>query len=928
MKNVFLIILFLTASLFHVQAQLLTVTPAFPTDEDQVTVVFNAQLGSGGLAGTSDDVYAHTGVITDASTSPSDWKYVKAGWSTNIPECKLSPVGEDLWQLIITPSIREYYGVPDGETILQLAFVFRNTDGSATGKNEDGSDIFYDVSVGGLNVLITLPAERPSVVELNDQIEVAGSSSEADSTFVFVDNLQVYAGTGSEFFTVISADTYGKHWVKVMAKNATDMAFDSLYVYVRRPALVEERPEGIIDGINYVDDNTVILSLYAPEKEYIFAIGDFSNWELEEAYEMKITPDGLRFWVEINGLEIGKQYIFQYLIDGSIRVGDIYADQVSDPWNDHYISNATYPDLIQYPTGKTSGIATVFQTGQQPYPWEVETFATPEPEHLVVYELLVRDFTTARTFNSVLDTLDYLANLGVTAIEFMPINEFEGNISWGYNPNYYFAVDKYYGPKETFKALVDECHKRGIAVIIDMVLNHAYGTCPLAMMYWDGENNRPAANNPWFNVTSPNPVYSWGSDFNHESQATKDFIDRVNSYWIEEYKVDGFRFDFTKGFTNKPGDGWAYDQSRIDILERMANKIFEVKEDALVLLEHLTANSEEEVLADAGMFLWGNMNWNYCQSSMGYPDDNDMSWISYEERGWSKPQLVGYMESHDEERMMYKNLTYGNSAGSYSTRDLNTGLSRVEAAAAFFITVPGPKMIWQFGELGYDYSINTCEDGTINDNCRLSPKPVKWSYYDNPNRKRVYNVFKALIDIKKNEPAFSTTDFSIDGANSLFKTIHLNHSSMDVTIVGNFDVTNGSVIPNFQQAGIWYDFLSSDSIQVFNVSEPMNLEAGEFHIYTTKKLNQGTYLDMDDLTSNDIGLVLYPNPAENLLYMSTDKVIDQVDVYDAVGQWVASESFDHSSDIVIQTGHIKKGLYIVRAQLEDGQYITSKFVRK
>ena len=928
MKNVLLTLLLFTATLLNVKAQVVTLTPAFPTDQDQVTVVFNAQLGNGGLAGTSDDVYAHTGVITDASTSPSDWKYVKAGWSTNIPECQLSPVGEDLWQLIITPSIREYYGVPEGETILQLAFVFRNTDGSATGKNEDGSDIFYDVSQGGLNVLITLPAERPLVVELNDQIEVSGSSSEADSTYVYVDDVQIYAGVGSEFFTAFIADDYGKHWVKVMAKNATDMAYDSLYVYVRRPAVIEERPEGIVDGINYIDANTVTLSLYAPEKEYIFAIGDFSEWELEESYEMKITPDGLHFWVEIPGLEEGRQYIFQYLIDGSIRVGDIYADQVSDPWNDQYITDASYPNLIQYPTGKTSGIATVFQTGQEEYPWEVENFNTPEPEHLVVYEMLVRDFTTARTFNSVLDTLDYLANLGVTAIEFMPVSEFEGNISWGYNPNYYFAVDKYYGPKETFKALVDECHKRGIAVIMDMVLNHAYGTCPLAMMYWDGENNRPAANNPWFNVTSPNPTYSWGSDFNHESQATKDFVDRVNSYWIEEYKIDGFRFDFTKGFTNTPGDGWAYDQARIDILERMTNQIFSVKEDALVLLEHLTANSEEKVLAGAGMYLWGNMNWNYCQASMGYGTENDMSWISYEERGWTQPHLVGYMESHDEERMMYKNLTYGNSSGSYSVPELNTALSRVEAAAAFFITVPGPKMIWQFGELGYDYSINTCENGTISDDCRLSPKPVKWSYYDNANRKRVYNVFKALIDLKKNEPAFGTTDFSIDGENSLYKTIHLNHSSMNVTIVGNFDVVEGSVTPSFQQTGIWYDFLSSDSIEVLNVNDPLDLNPGEYHIYTTKKLNQGTYLDIEDLTSNEVPMALYPNPVDNQLHINADLGIDQVDVYDVLGQWVVSESFDRATTMVINTETLKNGLYMVRARMENGQMVTSKFVKK
>jgi len=928
MKKILLSILFMTATLFAVQSQVIIATPAFPTDQDMVTIVFNAQLGSGGLAGTSDDVYAHTGVITNESTSPSDWKYVKANWTTNIPECKLTPVGEDLWQLIITPTVREYYGVPAGETILKLAFVFRNTDGSATGKNEDGSDIFYDVSVGGINVLITLPSDRPTVVQQNDQVEVSGSSSDADSTFVYVDNAQIYAGTGESFFTTFTADNYGKHWVKVKAKNATAIAYDSLYVYVRRPAVVEERPAGVVDGINYMDANTVLLSLYAPEKEYIFAIGDFSDWELEEAYEMKITPDGLRFWVEISGLEEGKQYIFQYLIDGTIRVGDIYADQVSDPWNDQYITNATYPDLIEYPTGKTSGIATVFQTGQEAYPWEVENFATPSPEHLVVYELLVRDFTTARTFESVLDTLDYLANLGVTAVEFMPVSEFEGNISWGYNPNYYFAVDKYYGPKNTFKALVDECHKRGIAVIMDMVLNHAYGTCPLAMMYWDGENDRPASNNPWFNVTSPNPTYSWGSDFNHESQATKDFVDRVNRYWIQEYKVDGFRFDFTKGFTNTPGDGWGYDQSRINILERMANQIFAVKDDALVLLEHLTANSEEEVLADAGMLLWGNLNWNYCQSSMGHPTENDLSWISYEERGWSKPHVVGYMESHDEERMMYKNLTWGNSSGSYSTRDLNTALSRVEAAAAFFITVPGPKMIWQFGELGYDYSINTCEDGTVNDNCRLSPKPVKWSYYDNPNRKRVYNVFKALIDLKKNEPAFSTADFSIDGGNSLYKTIHLNHSSMDVTIVGNFDVVDGSLFPNFQQAGIWYDFFSNDSINVINTNDPLNLSAGEFHVYTTKKLNQGSYLDVEEGANIPQTISVFPNPVDQILQIQATEEVTGIRIFDAIGHLVISIENTKTSMVTVDTQSLPKGLYMVNASLTNGQTLTQKFVKK
>jgi glycosidase len=741
-----------------------------------------------------------------------------------------------------------------------------------------------------------------------------------------LDNNRIYADTGASFFAAFQADTYGKHWVKVVAVNATETAADSLYVYVRKPAVVEQRPDGLVDGINYIDGNTVVLSLYAPEKEYIFAIGDFSDWELEEAYEMKITPDGLRFWTEIGGLEDSRQYIFQYLIDGSIRVGDIYADQVSDPWNDQYIPASSYPNLIPYPTGKTTGVATVFQTGQQPYEWEVENFETPDPEKLIVYELLVCDFTTQRTYQSVIDTLDYLANLGVTAVEFMPVSEFEGNVGWGYNPNYYFAVEKYYGPKNMFKSLVDECHKRGIAVVMDMVLNHAYGTCPLAMMYWDGENNRPAANNPWFNQTSPNPIYYWGSDFNHESQATKDFVDRVNKYWIEEYKIDGFRFDFTKGFTNKPGDGWAYDQSRIDILKRMANEIWNTKEDALVILEHLTDNSEEKVLADYGMLLWGNLNWAYAQNTMGYSNDSDIGWISYKNRGWSKPHVVGYMESHDEERVMYKNLTYGASSGSYSTKDLATGLSRVEAAAAFFFTIPGPKMIWQFGELGYDYSINTCENGTISDDCRLSPKPVKWSYYNDAKRHRVHDVFKALIDVKKNEPAFSTTDFEINGGDNFLKSIHLNHSDMNVTIVGNFDLETGDIIPAFQHSGVWYDFFSSDSLVVTDVNEPITLQHSEFHIYTSKKLHQGTYLDVNENYSQSM-LNLYPNPVKDNVMIDSEEAILEVSIFDVYGKVVTNLPVASQRQVQVKTENLPSGLYILRINLAGGEVIANKFIK-
>jgi 1,4-alpha-glucan branching enzyme len=217
--------------------------------------------------------------------------------------------------------------------------------------------------------------------------------------------------------------------------------------------------------------------------------------------------------------------------------------------------------------------------------------------------------------------------------------------------------------------------------------------------------------------------YSWGYDFNHQSMETQLFVDRVFQYWLTEFRIDGFRLDFTRGFTNRPGSSGAYDASRIAILKRITDRIWQTDSTAFVIIEHLVDdNNELKNLADYGLLLWGNMNYHYNEATMGYNESgkSNFSSVSYKARGWSEPALVGYMESHDEERLMYKNLLYGNSSGDYQIRDLPTALSRMKAAAAFFFTVPGPKMMWQFGELGFDYSIDY--------NGRLGRKPIRWDY--------------------------------------------------------------------------------------------------------------------------------------------------------------------------------------------------------
>src|SRR5690606_12420511 len=199
-----------------------------------------------------------------------------------------------------------------------------------------------------------------------------------------------------------------------------------------------------------------------------------------------------------------------------------YAEKVLDPWNDQYISTTTYPGLKPYPAGSTSGIVSILQTARPGYTWDVNNFQKPDKRNLVIYELLLRDFVGKHDWNTLRDTLNYLKKLGVNAIELLPFNEFEGNESWGYNPSFYFAPDKYYGPANTLKEFIDRCDENRIAVFVDLALNHSFGQYPLVQLYSDAVNNRPATNNPWFNPV-PKHAFNVGYDMNHEKPETKDY---------------------------------------------------------------------------------------------------------------------------------------------------------------------------------------------------------------------------------------------------------------------------------------------------------------------------------------------------------------------------------------------------------------------
>ncbi|RYE15975.1 MAG: 1,4-alpha-glucan-branching protein, partial [Sphingobacteriales bacterium] len=619
-----LLLLLVSCMVLPAFSQLLTWTPQFPQESSSpIEIVMDGSKGNAALNfHNNTDVYVHTGVITNYSTSNTNWRYVKPG-NFNAPEPSLAATWTGTfpykWRFTITGGLRAYYGITDPtEVILKIAILFRSGNGQKVQRNIDGSDMYVPVYTSALALRFTAPSLQPTftaipepiskVVGDNIAITSVASSAPAGTTMRLYFNGTLVAGPVNA--ASISANpvitTGGMQEIIATATDGVTSKGDTIKFYVPPAVLTQELPAGVKDGINYhADATTATLVMYAPGKNRITVIGDLpgSSWTEQAQYQMKRTPDGNYWWTTLTGLTPGTEYSFQYLVDGNLRIGEPYAEKILDPWNDQYISATTYPALKPYPAGLTTGIVSVLQTNAPTYNWQVNNFNRPDKRNIMVYEMLLRDYLAAHDWKTLTDTLNYLSRLGVNTIQLMPFNEFEGNLSWGYNPDYYLAPDKYYGPKNELKAFVDSCHKRGIAVVMDIALNHSFGLSPMVQLYFDGVNNRPAANNPWFNPV-PKHAYNVGYDMNHESLATRYFTSRVITHWLTEYKLDGFRFDLSKGFTqNQTCDGngancdegamAAYDLSRINIWKRYYDTMQLKSPGTYGILEHFANNDEE-----------------------------------------------------------------------------------------------------------------------------------------------------------------------------------------------------------------------------------------------------------------------------------------------------------------------------------------------
>jgi glycosidase len=795
----------------------------------------------------------------------------------------------------------------------------------------------------GFKISLMAPTTFPLAVQASDVLNInATAPAPANFQLMVNDNL-VDSKTNLQNYTyayTVPASPLDAE-VKVLATAVTGGATsDVKFQYIIKqnsPDVI--RPTGIIAGINYNADPTkVTLCFWAPAKSSVYVLGDFSDWEVQS--ENLMNRDGDYFWKELTGLTPGQEYGFQYWVEGSLKIAEPFTDKILDP-DDQYILQATYPNLKPYPAKALSANwynnrVSVFQTNQTAYAWQNLNFQKPKRESLVIYELLLRDFFEdgKRNYQTLIDTISYFKKLGVNAIQLMPIMEFNGNESWGYNPTFMFAPDKYYGTKDKLKEFIDKCHQSGIAVIFDIAMNHQDIPNSFAMQDFNFATFKPNPTNKWFNVNAPHP-YSVFSDLNHSSLHTQKYLDTVNHYWLNEYKIDGYRFDLSKGFTqtsSNEGTAGNYDASRIALLKRMADRIWSHTPNAYVILEHFAVDSEEKELAEykanegKGMMLWGNLNHAYNENTMGY--GSDINRIYYGTRGWLVPNLIGYMESHDEERLMYKNLQFGNVSGNYSVKELATALRRMEAANVLFYTIPGPKMLWQFGELGFDYSINRCENGTISNDCRLSVKPTVWDYVDNFDRSQLFNQTADLIRLKKGVSAFQdgTVTFSSSGLvrqviikNKNYTTTPVDSTQLSAVAVSNFELQSKSATIMFPHTGTWYDYYSGESVNVTGATLSMNLEAGGYKIFTNVPL----VYPVVTAAGEQMDYVAYPNPTNDFLKLNIDAV-RKLTMNSMSGSSINIEQVGDTWDV----RSLPSGLYVGTAQTDTGYHRFKLIIRK
>jgi 1,4-alpha-glucan branching enzyme len=889
--------LFIIISLSYAQDHP-SISPQFFNPEEEITITYDVTSSS---LSTLSEAYLWMWLPEVGIDAPSNINPASSNTDLTSAAKFTKSTQEGRTYFSITLTLINFLDV-EASQVTKVGMILKGNDW-ADGQT---SDHITEVS-NGFSAALQSPSGNYGFYEAGESIAIKFATSQAATIEFLVD--------GSTIETLMEVTTFNTthnimadgstHTLEIKATAAEEVITEK-YSYTTTPVVKElPLPENASNGFNYNVDGSVTLVLEAPKKGSVFVIGSFNDWSLNNDYLMR--KDQNKFWLTINELNPDEEYQFQYLVDGAIKIADPYSTKIASEFDDpQVISENRYPGLKPYPSGETTEAVSILKINKQEFNWTEQNFSKPKKEDLVIYELLIRDFTGLRTIEAVREKLDYLEGLGINAIELMPVMEFEGNLSWGYNPYAMLAFDKFYGTESDFKTFVNEAHSRGIAVILDIALNHQFGRNSLVRLYNEGLYAKPTSDNPWFNVNAKHD-FNVGYDMNHESLLSQSYVDKVIQFWIEEYHVDGYRYDLSKGFTQKFSVGdigkWgAYDESRITLLKRMADKQWSVDATSYVILEHFADNSEERELANYGMLLWGNHNHDF--SSLAKGNNRNISSLYYQSRGWDNPYLVGYMESHDEERVAFEL--------NKSSFDLATKMQRLKLNAAFFFMVPGPKMLWQFGEFAYDEELN---------NDRLGVKPTHWEYLEEQEKQQLFQVYQSLIKLKTRSGLLNKDNFSWSAGGTI-KWLRYQEQDVNFTMLGNFGKSREVFDQKIFSEGTWYDYFTGKEIIIDYTNEEFTfpLAAGEFRLLVSKQIENyvadefvdNIVLSKDARIANK--LTVYPNPVNSTLTLLSKETFGSFNLTDMMGKTYHITARKLPQAYLIDLKGIPDGIYLFTAQ--------------
>ncbi|MCH5227358.1 MAG: hypothetical protein J1F16_06030 [Muribaculaceae bacterium] len=786
MKKFYLLTLSVLFCVLGVRAQVTTDPTPLQEDAQNIKIYFHADQGNKGLMGVnaSTRVYAHTG----CTVGGVDWVNAP-DWGDNSDKYELQYVGPNLWVLNI-PDLHTYYGVPVTQQITKLAFVFRSADKSKEGKTASNGDIFVDVVDSGLQIAMSSTLEGGLVDQTTGAVTFTAASTMNSNMSISINGVSIASNANVKSLTATyTFANVGDYEVTASATaNGETVSTTQYYAYLPAPTQKAYPGNGGVPVMGPVtnSDGSVTFCVAAPEMSNMVLLGSWNNYKTTGAQQMYYTDYNTTnpvtnqsapmryFWTTVGNDQISdptEMYIYFFIVQGTVKTvggsekvtvktSDPYARLVLDPWNDKYLITGVYPNLPDYPFDVIEGVpVAVYQGNINDYDWKCKDFVIPDKDNLMIYELLLRDFTGTEgkadangTVQQAIAKFDYLKTLGVNVIELLPICEFNGNNSWGYNPNFYFAIDKAYGTPNDYKEFIDLCHENGIAVVLDMVFNQSDGLHPWYQMYGG------ALASPFYNLNAPH-AYSVLNDWNQGYPLVQQQWKDVIEYWLTEYNVDGFRFDLVKGLglndsygNNSEANTNKYNSSRVKEMAYLQSVIQATKPGAYCINENLAGAQEENDMAASKELNWANVNEAAREFAMGYntPNKINMNRLYAVQDGRTEWSTVSYLESHDEQRLAYSQDAWG-PAGVKG--NVEVSMQRCGSAAAQMIMTPGSHMIWMFGELGDAQNAKNPDGGN-----NVDPKKVLWSMYNEPNHRGLYVNYAELNEIRFGNPQFFGND--------------------------------------------------------------------------------------------------------------------------------------------------------------------------